>query len=790
MSQVTRAVITGMGVCLPMAQTLDELKSAILAGRTGMIEVDRFDASRFKGRIASTFSVAAPDVTPAVLRPWAERTAGYALHALRQAKAASRIAWTDYAPERIAIVIGTSNSGIERLEEIARAETIAQIDRRKLAATSIAHVTNVVATRVAAKGPRVTFSSACASSTAAVGHAMDLIRDDRADLVIVVGADDVSHGIMAGFNSLSALSASHTAPFSEPIGITLGEGAGVLVIENAALAQRRGAAVIAEVTGYALSGDAYHATSPDRDGRGIESAVRMALADAGLEPSDIDYVSAHGTGTEANDAAESQAMARLFGPDVPVSSSKSFLGHTLGASGIIEMIATLIVAQDGYIPPTVNFKGLRPGCADLDYVPNTPRRQAVRRFACNNYAFGGNNASTIIDLQPGEAPVRAAAVQPVAITGAGVVSALGLGVSRFAEGFIAGQSFQVADADIARPVARVPNFSFSDPRLKVFARTSPMVRFAIEAAHEAKAGLDGEHSAPCGLIMGIVNAAQRNMERFLESVSGATPELASPQHFSMTTMNAIGGQVSIAHGLKGYNTSLAGSLAAAAYGFMLVNRGRQERVIVAGCDEVTPKLLDFYAAMNGLVRSSRAAPFDGKGGFNHGEGAAALMFEGLDAARARNANILALLSSVVETQDPKLAGGRRDGDGLARAVRLCLQRAGLHAGDIGAVVATGSWTAAAQAAELAALRAVFGEETPPVHSVVEQVGLLPAAGALFNIAAAIQLLQHGHPARSPAIAGTSIHKQRGAIGHILVMGSDITGPHAAMIVSRSPDEQG
>lgn len=790
MSEVTRAVITGMGVCLPMAQTLDELKSAILAGQKSMIEVDRFDASQFKGRIASVFPSAAPDAAPAALRPWAERTAGYALHALRQAKAASGIAWGDHAPERIAVVVGTSNSGIERLEEVARAGTIAEIDRRKLAATSIAHVTSVVAACVAAKGPRITFSSACASSTAAVGHAMDLIRDDRADLVIVVGADDVSHGIMAGFNSLSALSASHTAPFSEPIGITLGEGAGVFVIENAALAARRGASAIAEVTGYALSGDAYHATSPDRDGRGIETAVRMALADAGLEPRDMDYVSAHGTGTEANDAAESQAMARLFGPGVPVSSSKSFLGHTLGASGIIEMIATLVVAREGHIPPTVNFKGLRPGCADLDYVPNAPRKQAVRRFVCNNYAFGGNNASTIIDLRPGETPVRAASVQPVAITGMGAVSALGIGLSRFAEGFVAGESFQVADSDIARPVARVPNFAFSDPRLRVFARTSPMVRFAIEATHEAKAGLDGGHSAPCGLIMGIVNAAQRNMERFLESVSGATPELASPQHFSMTTMNAIGGQVSIAHGLKGYNTSLAGSLAAAAYGYMLVNRGRQERVIVAGCDEVTPKLLDFYAAMNGLVRPSRATPFDGAGGFNHGEGAAALMFERLDTARARNADVLALLSSVVETQDPKLAGGRRDGEGLARAVRLCLQRAGLHADDIGAVIATGSWTAAAQAAELAALGVVFGENTPPVHSVVGQVGLLPAAGALFNIAAAIQLLKHGHPARPPAVAGRNICKEQGAVGHVLVMGSDITGPHAAMIVSRPPGGRG
>jgi len=773
MSDVARAVITGMGVHLPVA-AVGELRDAILAGRTGMVEADRFDASRFKGRIASVFPAAAPDPAPAVLRPWAERTAGYALAALAEAKVHGRLDWKRCPPERAAVVLGTSNSGIERLEEIARAGAIAGVDPRKLAATSIAHVTNAVAARVGAKGPRVTFSSACASSTAAVGHAMDLIRDDLADLVVVVGADAVSHGIMAGFNSLGALSAGRTAPFSEPPGITLGEGAGVLIVENDALAAARGVVPVAEVTGYALSGDAYHATSPDREGRGIEAAVRMALADAGLAPRDIDFVSAHGTGTEANDAAESQAMARLFGAGVPVSSSKSFLGHTLGASGIIEIIATLAVAKDGLIPPTANFSGLRPGCADLDYVPNAPRAHRVRRFVCNNYAFGGNNASTVIDLVPGAAVLRAPVRDAVAITGIGVVSALGQGFARFAEGFAAGETFAVAEDDAARPVARVGNFAFSDPRLKAFVRASPMVRFAIEAVGEAAgekgAGLDGDARAGCGLVMGIVNAAQRNMEKFLESVSGDTPELASPQHFSMTTMNAIGGQVSIAHGLKGYNTSLAGAWGAAAYGAMLVGRGRQQRVAVAGCDEVTPKLIEFYAAMKGLARAGRAAAFDGLDGFNHGEGAAALMLEGLEAARRRGAAVLAVIAAVAETQDPKLAGGRRDGEGLARAAALCLARAGLSADDIGAVVASGAWTAAAQEAQRAALRATFGDGVPPVRSVVGQTGFLPAAGALLDIAAAVRL------------AG-----EERAVGHVLVMGSDITGPHAAMIVSRPPD---
>lgn len=769
MSGDARAFVTGMGVCLPMADSVEALKQAILDGRNGMIEIDRFDVSRFKGHIASMFPVAAAHRAPAVLRPWAERTADYAVRAFREARTRSGLDRTHYAPERIAILLGTSNSGIERLEEVARAESIDAVDRRKLVATSIAHVSNVVAALVGAKGPRITFSSACASSTAAVGHAMDLIRDGRADMVIVIGADCVSHGIVAGFNSLGALSETQTAPFSQPIGITLGEGAGVFIVENDAMAKARGATAIAEVTGYALSGDAYHATSPDREGRGIEAAMRMALADAGLAIGDIDFVSAHGTGTEANDAAESRAMERLFGRSTPVSSSKSFLGHTLGASGIIEMIAAIAVAAEGMIPPTANFSGLRPGCADLDYVPNAPRKHGVRRFVCNNYAFGGNNASTIIDLAPGTARLRPIAHRPVAITGAGVVSALGQGFGTFADGLGCGREFEIAEADAAQPVARVRDFAFSDPRLKTFVRSSPMVRFAIEAVGEAVGKIEADRAAGCGLIMGIVNAAQRNMERFLESVSGDTPEFASPQHFAMTTMNAIGGQVGIAHNLKGYSTSLAGGWAAAAYGFALVHRGRQERVVVAGCDEVTPKLLEFYAAMNGLVRNGRARAFDDINGFNHGEGAGALMLEDLGAARDRGANVLATISAVSETQDPKLAGVRRDGEGLVRAVRQCLVSADIAANEIDAIVASGSWTVSARKAEQTALATVLGANVPAIESVIAQTGFLPAAGPLLNICAGIAKLQADSRVRN-----------------VLVLGSDVTGPHAAFIVSRPP----
>ncbi len=770
-----RAFLSGMGICIPLGRSLDEVCDAVLAGRDAMIPVDRFDASPFRGQTVSIFPKAAHFAVPPLLRPWVERTAIFALEALQGATCDSKLDWKSLEPTRVAVVVGTSNSGIERLEEVISAAEPSHFYPRHLVAVSFAHLAAVVSHAVGAEGPRITFSSACASSTAGLGHALDLIRDDRADVVVVVGADAVSRGIMAGFNSLGALAGKRTAPFSLPPGITLGDGAGVVIIERSSRVKARGAHARAEVVGYALSGDAYHATSPDREGRGIEQAVRMALNDACMTAADLDYISAHGTGTEANDAAESLATFRIFGDRVPVSSPKSFLGHTLGASGVIETIITLLLAEKGYVPPTVNFTDLRPGCAALDYVPNTPKQHPVRRFICNNYAFGGNNAATLFDRVVEKSPLRVVTNQQVAVTGLGSVTAAGQGLATLEEALGVGKPLSCRMDGEPWPQARVASFAFSDKALKTFARASPMIKYVIEAVHEATRGLSGDDREGCGMIMGVVNAAQRSTERFMESILGDTPELASPQHFAMTTMNAVGGQASIAHRLKGYNTTLAGAAAAAAYSFTLVRRQRQNQVVVASCDETTPALLEFYKRM-GLMRGDIAEPFDGGHGFNHGEGSAALLLEGLDAAKQRGATVHAILTEVVEAQDPKLAGQRADGRGLTQAIRHCLERADIDCGKIGAIFATGTATSRIQQAERAALTTVFGDRLPPVHSTAGVTGFMPASTPLVSLMGAILRLKGVIPSEGD--------RNGASVDHVLVICTDLTGPYTVFLVSR------
>jgi 3-oxoacyl-[acyl-carrier-protein] synthase II len=247
--------------------------------------------------------------------------------------------------------------------------------------------------------------TACASGANAIGEAMRLIRQGDADVVIAGGAEAAILPVaVAAFNAMGAISTRNEEPerASRPFdrtrdGFVMGEGAGILILEGLEHAQARGARVYAEVVGYGTSADAYHITAPPENGEGAALAMRRALADAGLSPRDIDYINAHGTSTPLNDRSETQAIKAVFGEaayNVPISSTKSMIGHLLGAAGAVEAIVCIRAITDGVIPPTINYEHPDPEC-DLDYVPNGARRKPVRAAMSNSFGFGGHNACLI-----------------------------------------------------------------------------------------------------------------------------------------------------------------------------------------------------------------------------------------------------------------------------------------------------------------------------------------------------------------------------------------------------------
>lgn len=392
--------VTGMGVVSAAGAGIPALWGALAEGVDGIRPIERFSTEGF--------SVHTAGMVPGVRASRGKATADHALdfaiaaarEAIRSAGLAERAATS---AARVALVFGTSLAthpeGIHRLAEIT-------------------------GDAIGARGPRVTISTACSSSANAIGAGRDLLLAGIADVVVAGGADALTEEIFAGFHNLGLLSPDRCAPFSEPSGTTLGEGAGFLVLERAEDAARRGAAAAGWISGYGLSCDAYHATSPDPTGSGVARASRAALADAGLSAADIDYVSAHGTGTETNDPAEWRGISAVLGERaarVPVSATKSVLGHGQGAAGVLEIIATLLAMARGAIPQTLHHTRPRPRCPEDPVAQRTPRPHPVAHALCNSSAFGGANAVVAIDAAATPAPSRAVLPRRVRVLGAGLV---------------------------------------------------------------------------------------------------------------------------------------------------------------------------------------------------------------------------------------------------------------------------------------------------------------------------------------------------------------------------------
>ncbi len=304
--------------------------------------------------------------------------------------------------------------------------------------TSIYRQTDAIGRSLKVHGPRSTVSTACASSGSALGYAYELLQAGDADAILVGGTDAFSISTYAGFYALGAMPTQPISPFSENVGVSFGEGAGFVILEPLDKAQKRGAKIYGLLLGYGCTGDAHHVTSPHPSGEGLQRAMSAAIQRAGVPLDQIEYVNAHGTATRDNDRAESSAIRELFKPIQkvpPVSSTKSQIGHTLGAAGILEFIVSILASQKQCIPPTVNYVSARPGC-DLDYVPNQTRAGSVNTFLSNSAAFGGINVSVLGGTLQHASHTSERVEDEIWITGIGVVSPIGCGVNDFRDGLL------------------------------------------------------------------------------------------------------------------------------------------------------------------------------------------------------------------------------------------------------------------------------------------------------------------------------------------------------------------
>ena len=405
-----RVVITGLGCISPLGNRVEDLWRGLLAGKSGVDKITHYDTADFKTKIAAEVKDFDGDALFGNREARRmDRYTQFALAASQQAVQDAGLEINDSNRDRIGVVIGTGIGGLTTLFD--QIQVFNQRGPSRVSPFLVPMMlpdsgAGIVAIQLGVRGPNMAVVTACATGTNSVGEAVEMIRRGFADAILAGGSEAVIVPIaMAAMGVMGALSTHNDDPqgASRPFdlnrdGFVMGEGAGILVLEDLEHARGRGATILAEVSGYGTTNDAYHISAPAENGAGAARCMRMALDNASLSTDEISYINAHGTSTPLNDKSETIAIKTVFGEaayNIPVSSTKSMTGHLLGASGALEAIVCVKVLQEGILPPTINYETPDPEC-DLDYVPNAPRKAIVRHVMSNSFGFGGHNATIIL----------------------------------------------------------------------------------------------------------------------------------------------------------------------------------------------------------------------------------------------------------------------------------------------------------------------------------------------------------------------------------------------------------
>ena len=405
-----RVVITGLGAISPVGNDIQKFWESLCAGKSGIGRITHFDATEYDSKIAGEVEGFDPNkyLSPKDVKR-TDRFTQFAIAASKISIDDSGLNLASLDLTRFGIIVGSGIGGLETIERESRilfAKGPSRISPFFIPMLIVNMAAGMIAIKFGIRGPNSCSVTACASSNHSIGEAFRIIQHGYADFMLAGGSEAAINPLgVGGFCAARALSIRNDEPekASRPFdkqrdGFVMGEGAGILLLEEYEHAKKRSANIYAEVTGYGASCDAYHMTAPDPEGKGAIRCMEEALRDAAIKPEEVDYINAHGTSTHLNDIMETKATKAVFGSHakkIAISSTKSMVGHSLGAAGGIELIATALTIENGVIPPTINYEYPDPEC-DLDYVPNKARKQKVNVALSNSFGFGGHNATIII----------------------------------------------------------------------------------------------------------------------------------------------------------------------------------------------------------------------------------------------------------------------------------------------------------------------------------------------------------------------------------------------------------
>lgn len=791
----TRCVVTGLGMISAIGNNVDECFENALAGKTGIDKVTSVDTTDCYANLGAEVHCDTLDDSEQAKQ--VDRVSKLCLKASKEALDDSGLVIDEENAGRVGVVMGSCVGGVVSVENyVTEGQKTEDINKM-----TIASIANHVADMAGAKGVITNVGNACAAGTISIAYACELIRAGVADAFIVGGADAFASVPFSGFLALHALSEQACSPFNHSNGITLGEGSGAIVVESYEHAMKRNARIYCDVLSAGISSDAHHITAPRPDGLGQMYAIRQAIEKSGINPEDIGYVNAHGTGTAKNDEAEFLSLHTIFddvNPNLSVSSTKAMVGHCLGAAGAIEAVFAIKALTENKIPATIGYSeedvaALAEKAGTFDFMPNTMKEKELDYVMSNSFAFGGSNASIIFSKKPGDVK-ETENDEKVYITGLGIVSPLGNGVENYIEKVNAG-----AKPESASVSANVGKDDYDKYGLKMaFYRkldkfSLMQVISGLEALDNAGIEVTEDNAEQLGMIIGTGDGPLTTVYEFQEHISENGTTAGSAFNFPNTVYNAAGGYLSIKTGMRGYNVTVTNGaqsgMSSLCYAYNEIRQNREKAMLATGTDENSEVMDKLYRQL-GLVGDDIGCAYAGKSGFALGDGSTSIALESASYAASHGAKKYAEVCGYAMTHEGvaygTLAGSEK---GLISAILDAVGMADIGLDQVDAVYGFANGAKETDEIEQRVYDEIFSGKVP-VHQVRDFTGEGRAASSALSVAHAALTLSGDFEKMQEAyfVTKDAVTKQTvdtSAYEYVLATSCAVGGSYCAVVLKKA-----
>ncbi len=729
-SEDKRCVVTGLGIICAIGNDVEETWSNALKSVSGIHKTTSVDTTNCYADLAAEVKC---DTLDEIETPEEkDRASKLCIKAAKEALKDAGLSDFDN-DQRVSVIIGSCVGGALSVEHYhkngKKAEDILKMP--------IAAIASQVAETCHAGGVVTNVANACAAGTISIGYACDLIRAGKADVVIAGGADSFASIPYAGFISLHALDENGCSPFNHCTGITLGEGAGIVIVESYEHAKARNAKQYCEVLGSSVTSDAHHITAPREDGLCQIEAINRTLRNSGIKKSDIGYVNGHGTGTAKNDNAEFLSIHTIFdeeNPNISVSSTKVMTGHCLGAAGAIEAVFSVKALTTNTVLPTLHYTAedsekLKEKAGSMDFVQNTPRAKELNSVMSNNFAFGGTNASIVFSKQSGNVYSQACKDAKIAVTGIGIVSPLGNSKESYIDGVVNNKIPQSASINSTVTEEDYKELGIKMAFYRKLDNLSQLQTVSgMKALKDANFTVTDDNAKDIGIIVGTSEGGLGSTYDFEELIAENGNSKGSAFKFPHTVYNAAGGYLSICSGIKGYGVTVTSGplsgLTSIGYSMNVIRDGQEKAMMATGTDENLPIITELFKKLN-YASESVVSPYSKSNGCVIGDGSTSLLLETEEYAKERGAKIYCYALGCGNGRiNAKFGTLANTSEALDIAISDALKDAGLTINDIDAVYGFANGFDKVDEIELSSYSRVFGERLSsiPLIQVKERTG--------------------------------------------------------------------